>query len=114
MLLGANVSAMSGLIMRSARMAMMRGRCLLTTFVHRKHRTTVSGRGNLGRLDVDLYLLTGSLILIIVDGVTDVCRELALGVLPGLRSWPTEGPSVPESCARIPRSGTHRREGCDG
>lgn len=113
MLFSANVSAVGRLIMRSARMAMMRSRCLLTTFVHRKHRTTVSRSGNLGRLDVDLYLLAGSLILIIVNGVTDVGREFALSVLSGLSTWPAEGPSVPESCACIPRSGTHIREGCD-
>lgn len=113
MLLSANVSAVGRLIMRSARMAMVRGRCLLTTLVHRKHRTTVSGSGNLGRLDVDLYLLTGTLILVIVDGVTDVGGEFALSVLSGLSTWSAERPSVPESCARIPRGGTHIREGCD-
>lgn len=114
MLLGANVSAVGRLIMRSARMAMMRSRCLLTTLVHRKHRTTMGGSGNLGRLDVDLYLLTGTLILIVVDGVTDVGGEFALGILSGLRPRPTEGPSIPESCACIPRSGAHIREVCDG
>lgn len=114
MLFSANVSAVSRLIMRSTRMAMMRGRCLLTTFVHRKHRTTMSGGGNLGRLNVNLYLLTGTLILVIVDGVTDICREFALGILSSLCPWPTEGPSVrPKSCARIPRSSTHICQGCD-
>lgn len=111
MLFSANVSAVSSLIMRSARMAMMRSGCLLTAFVHRKHRTSMSGGGNLGRLDVDLYLLTRSLILIIVDGITDVGGELALRVLPGLGPWPPEGPSVPESCTSIPRRGTHIRDG---
>lgn len=107
------MSAVGRLIMRSARMAMMGSRCLLATFVHRKHRTTMSGSGNLGRLDIDLYFLTGSLILIIVDGITDVCGKFALGIFSGLCPWPTEGPSVPESCACIPRSGTHIREGSD-
>lgn len=114
MLFSANMSAMSRLIMCSTRMAMMRSRCLLTTFVHRKHWTTMSGGSNLGRLNVDLYLLTGSLILVIVDGVTDIRRKFALGILSGLCPWPTEGPSVrPKSCTGIPRSGTHICQGCD-
>jgi len=113
MLLSANMSTVGRLIMRSAGMAMMRSRCLLTTFIHRKHWTTMSGSGNLGRLDVDLYLLTGALILVVIDGVTDVGGEFALGILTGLRPWPTEGPSIPESCACIPRSCTHVRKSCD-
>lgn len=115
MLFSANVSTMSRLIMRSRCMAMMRSGCLLTTFVHRKHWTTVSGSCNLCRLDVNLYLLTGSLILIVVDGITDVRREFALGILPGLGPWPAKRPRVPtESCARIARSSTHIRQRCNG
>ena len=75
----------------------------------------MSGGCNLGRFDINLYLLTGSLILIIINGVTDIRRELALGILPGLGPWPAEGPSVPtESCSRIARSGTHIRQSCNG
>lgn len=115
MLLSANVSTVSRLIVRSRCMAVMRGGCLLATLVHREHRTTVSSGRDLRRLDVDLYLLTGALILIVVDGVTDVGRELALGVLPGLGPRPAKGPGVPtESSACIARSGTHIRERCNG
>lgn len=75
----------------------------------------MSGCWNLGRFDINLYLLTGSLILIIIDGVTDIRRELVLGILPGLRPRSTEGPSVPtKSCTRIARSGTHIRQSCNG
>lgn len=114
MLLGANVSTV-GLIVRSSGMAMMRGGCLLTAVIHRKHWTTVCSSGDLGRLDVNLYLLTGSLILVVVDGITDVGCKIVLGVLSALSSWPAEGPSVStESRARIAGSGTHIRESCNG
>lgn len=115
MLFSANVSAMGRLIMRSPCMAVMRSGCLLTTFVHRKHWTTMSGGCNLSRFDINLYLLTGPLILIIIDGVTDIRCELGLGILPGLSPRSAEGPSVPtESCTRIARSGTHIRQSCNG
>lgn len=115
MLFSANVSTMGRLIMRSPCMAMMRSGCLLTTLVHRKHWTTVSGSCNLCRFDVNLYLLTGSLILIIINGITDIRRKFALGILPGLCPWSAKGPSVPtESCTRIARCSTHIRQSCNG
>lgn len=114
MLLGTNMSAV-GLIVRSTGMAMVRSRCLLTAIIHREHWTSVRGGGNLGRLDINLYLLTGTLILIIIDGVIDICREVILGIFTGLRPWPAEGPSVStKSCACIAGSGTHIRESCNG
>lgn len=114
MLLSTNVSAV-GLIVCSSSMAMMRSRCLLTAVIHREHWTTMRGGSDLGRLDINLYLLAGSLILIIVDSVIDVGREVVLGILAALRSWPAEGPSVStKSCACIAGSGTHIRESCNG
>lgn len=113
MLFSTDVSTMGCLIMRSTRMAMMRSRGLLTTLVHRKHWPTMSGSGNLGRLNIDLYLLTGTLILIVVDSITDIGGEFALGILSGLCPWSTKGPSVPKSCSCISRSGTHGRKGSD-
>lgn len=110
MLFGTDMSAMGGLIMRSAGMAVMRSRCLLTTLVHREHGATMSGSGDLGWFDVDLYLLTGALILIIVDCVTDVGSEVVLGIFAGLCTWPTKGPSIPKSCACITRCRTHCRQ----
>lgn len=61
------------LIMSSTGMAMMRCRGLLTGFVHGKHRSTMRTIGNLGWFNIDLYLLTGSLVLIIVYCIANVC-----------------------------------------
>lgn len=114
MLLSTNMSAMS-LIVCSTSMAVMRSRCLLTAVVHCKHWATMRGSSNLGRLDINLYLLTGSLILIVVDGVIDICCEVILGIFTSLCPWPAEGPSVSaKSCACIARSGTHIRKSCNG
>lgn len=110
-----NVSAV-GLIVRRGRhrrrrSAVVRGGCrLLAALVHRKHGTTVRGGSNLGRLYVDLYLLARSLILIVVDGVTDVAREIVLSVLARLRARSAEGPGVSaESRGGVARSGAHIR-----
>lgn len=54
MLFGTDVSAMGGLIMCSAGVAMMRRGCLLTSLVHREHGAAMSGSSDLARLDVDL------------------------------------------------------------
>lgn len=95
------------LIMSSSCITVVRRWSLLTRFVHREHRSTMRTIGKFRGLYVDLYLLTGSLVLIIIHSVINIGRKFTLRVLPGFRPRSTKGPGVPESCAHIARSGAH-------
>lgn len=109
----ANVRTMR-LIMSSACVTVMSSRSLLTTFVHSEHGSTMGAIDVLSRLDIDLYLLTGTLVLIVINGVTNISGELALCVLSGLGTRPAEGPGIPESCACVARGCTHICKGNNG
>lgn len=95
-------------------MAMMRRRGLLTGFIHCEHRSTMRAIGNLSRLDVNLYFLTGPLVLIVIHSITDIRRKFALSVFTGFCTRPSKGPGVPKSCARVARSSAHVCESRDG
>lgn len=88
-------------------MAMVRCWGLLTSFIHSEHRSTMRTIGNFGRLDVNLYLLTGTLILIIVHRVTNIRSKFTLCIFSGFRTRSTKGPGIPKSCAHVARSGAH-------
>lgn len=107
MLFGSHVRTVR-LIMCSC-VAMMSGRRLLTTLVHCEHGSTVGAISHLGGLDVHLDLLTGSLVLVVVDCIADVRRQVTLRVLASLGTRPTERPGVPEPSTWIAGSGTHVR-----
>lgn len=54
-----------------------------------------------------LYLLTRSLVLIIIYRVTNVRGKFALRIFSSFGSRPAKGPGVSKSCAHIARSGAH-------
>lgn len=113
MLFSANVRTMR-LIMSSACVTVVGSWSLLTTFVHSEHRSAMSTINVFCRFNIDLYLLTGTLVLIVINGVTNIGSELALCVLSGFGTRPTKGPGIPESCASVARGCTHICKGNDG
>lgn len=112
MFFSANMRTMC-LIMSSC-VTVVGSRSLLTTFIHSEHRSAMSTINVFCWFDIDLYLLTGTLVLIVINGVTNICSKLALCVLSGFGTRPTKGPGIPESCSGVARGCTHICKGNNG
>ena len=104
MFLSTNMCAVR-LIMSSS--CMMSCRSLLTSFIHSEHGSTMCTVGNFSWFNVNLYFLTGSLVLIIIHSITNICSKFTLCIFSGFCSRSTKGPSIPKSCAYVARGGAH-------
>lgn len=91
-LLGSDVRGVAGLIMGSCAVSVVCcGWCLLAAIVQCKHSPSVRTVLYLGWLDIDLYLGTGGLVLIVVDRcIADGTGDVALCVLPAIVSGTAE------------------------
>lgn len=106
LLLNTNVRPVR-LIMSSSCMAVVGSWGLLTSFIHSEHRPTMRAIGNFSGFNVDLYLLTGSLVLVIIHSVANIRGKFALRILSGVGTRPSKGPGIPKPCAHVARSGAH-------